>query len=96
MDPVVETVLHGIIRVARAATDSPIVSGTATDGPLVWDATDGPIVAGAATDGPLVWDVTDVPIVGVATLPVWVNKRGGATIVAGPRIAAMHEWPCAS
>ena len=42
-------------------------------------------VAGAATDGPLVWDVTDGPIVGVATLPVWVNKRGPATIVAAPR-----------
>ena len=57
---------------------------------VVGAATDGPIVAGAATDGPLVWDATDGPIVGVATLPVWVNKRGAATIVAGPQIAAMY------
>ena len=50
----------------------------ATDGPFVWD----------ATDAPFVWDATDGPIVGVATLPVWVNKRGAATIVADRQ----HEW----
>ena len=57
------------------------VAWHATDGPVAWNVTDGPVVWDAK-DGPVAWDATGGS--------VWVNKRGVATIVANPRITAMH------